>query len=214
MEKLLHSTTTRFGLIRHAQTDWNREKKIQGHSDSALTANGKKQASSWGQRLLQFPWDRLLASDTGRALTTAERINAFLNIPLETDPRLREQDWGDWVSKTIPQIQTEAYQVLEEQINAGWNFCPPGGESRGSVLKRSQEALMEAADRYPGDNLLVVTHEGVIKCLVYYLCGRKFLPSEPPLLKSYRLHWLVFTRDGLQLEKVNALKLYAIPNDS
>ena len=207
MEKLLHSTTTRFGLIRHAQTDWNREKKIQGHSDSALTANGKKQASSWGRRLFQFPWDRLLASDSGRALTTAERINAFLNIPLETDPRLREQDWGDWVSKTIPQIQTEAYQVLEEQINAGWNFCPPGGESRDSVLERSQEALMEAADRYPGDNLLVVTHEGVIKCLVYYLCGRKFLPTEPRLLQSYRLHWLVFDREGLQIEKVNALKL-------
>jgi probable phosphoglycerate mutase len=207
MEKLLHSTTTRFGLIRHAQTDWNREKKIQGHSDSALTANGKKQASSWGRRLFQFPWDRLLASDSGRALATAERINAFLNIPLETDPRLREQDWGDWVSKTIPQIQTEAYQVLEEQINAGWNFCPPGGESRDSVLERSQEALMEAADRYPGDNLLVVTHEGVIKCLVYYLCGRKFLPTEPRLLQSYRLHWLVFDRQGLQIEKVNALKL-------
>ncbi|MGB9440788.1 MAG: histidine phosphatase family protein [Desulfobacterales bacterium] len=203
----MHSTTTRFGLIRHAQTDWNREKKIQGHSDSPLTANGKKQASSWGRRLFQFPWDRLLASDSGRALTTAERINAFLNIPLETDPRLREQDWGDWVSKTIPQIQTEAYQVLEEQINAGWNFCPPGGESRDSVLERSQEALMEAADRYPGDNLLVVTHEGVIKCLVYYLCGRKFLPTEPRLLQSYRLHWLVFDRQGLQIEKVNALKL-------
>ena len=207
MEKLLHSTTTRFGLIRHAQTDWNREKKIQGHSDSPLTANGKKQASSWGQRLLQFPWGRLLASDTGRALTTAERINTFLNIPLETDPRLREQDWGDWVSKTIPQIQTEAYQVLEEQINAGWNFCPPGGESRGSVLKRSQEALMEAAARYPGDNLLVVTHEGVVKGLIYHLCGRKFLPTEPRLLQSYRLHWLVFYKDGLQIEKVNALKL-------
>jgi len=207
MEKLLHSTTTRFGLIRHAQTDWNREKKIQGHSDSPLTADGKKQASSWGQRLLQFPWDRILASDTGRALATAERINAFLNIPLETDPRLREQDWGDWVSKTIPQIQTEASQVLEEQINAGWNFCPPGGESRDSVLKRSQEALMEAADRYPGDNLLVVTHEGVVKGLIYHLCGRKFLPTEPRLLQSYRLHWLVFYKDGLQIEKVNALKL-------
>ena len=207
MEKILHNTTTRFGLIRHAQTDWNRGKKIQGQSDSPLTADGKKQASSWGQRLLQFPWDRILASDTGRALATAERINAFLNIPLETDPRLREQDWGDWVSKTIPQIQTEASQVLEEQINAGWNFCPPGGESRDSVLKRSQEALMEAADRYPGDNLLVVTHEGVVKGLIYHLCGRKFLPTEPRLLQSYRLHWLVFDRDGLQIEKVNALKL-------
>ena len=201
---------SRFGLIRHAQTVWNREKKIQGQSDSPLTADGARQASSWGRRLLQFPWDRILASDTGRALTTAERINAFLKIPLETDPRLREQDWGQWVSKTIPQIQTEAAQVLEEQINAGWNFCPPGGESRESVLKRSQEALIEAADRFPGDNLLVVTHEGVVKGLIYHLCGRKFLPTEPRLLQSYRLHWLVFDRGGLQIEKVNALKLDSI----
>ena len=214
MERLLHNKTTRFGLIRHAQTDWNREKKIQGQSDSPLTADGERQASSWGQRLLQFPWDRILASDSGRTLTTAERINAFLKIPFETDPRLKEQDWGQWVGKTIPQLQTEASQMLDEQISAGWGFCPPGGEDRRKVLARSRKALQEAAGKWPGDNLLVVTHEGVIKSLVYYLCGRKFLPSEPPLLKSYRLHWLVFTRDGLQLEKVNALKLYAIPNDS
>ena len=148
----MHSTTTRFGLIRHAQTDWNREKKIQGHSDSPLTADGKKQASSWGQRLLQFPWDRILASDTGRAVTTAERINAFLKIPLDTDPRLREQDWGQWVGKTISQIQTEAIRVLDGQIRAGWGFCPPGGEDRRTVSARSQEALQDAAGKWPGDS--------------------------------------------------------------
>ena len=207
MEKILHSTTTCFGLIRHAQTEWNRGKKIQGQSDSPLTADGARQASSWGQRLSQFPWDRMLASDSGRALTTAERINAFLKIPLETDPRLREQDWGQWTGKTTSQIQTEAARMLDEQIRAGWGFCPPGGEDRRKVSTRSQKALQEAAGKWPGDNLLVVTHEGVIKCLVYYLCGRKFLPTEPRLLQSYRLHWLVFDREGLQIEKVNALKL-------
>jgi probable phosphoglycerate mutase len=200
-------TITRFGLMRHAQTVWNRAKKIQGHCDSALTAEGERQAASWGQRLSQFPWDRILASDTGRALATAERINAYLNIPLTTDPRLREQDWGRWAGKTIPQIQTEATQVLDEQINAGWNFCPPGGEPRESVLKRSQKALIEAAGRHRGDNLLVVTHEGVVKSLIYHLCGRKFLPGEPVILKSYRLHWLVNDGNGLQIEKLNALEL-------
>ncbi len=79
----------RFGLIRHAQTIWNREKKIQGHSDSPLTADGERQASSWGQILLRYSWDRILASDAGRALTTGERINAFLKIPGTTQPVLR-----------------------------------------------------------------------------------------------------------------------------
>jgi broad specificity phosphatase PhoE len=196
-----------FGLIRHAQTVWNREKKIQGHSDSPLTTDGKRQASGWGQILSQFSWDRILASDTGRALETAERINRVLNLSLTTDDRLREQDWGRWTGKTISQIKTEEPQRVAEQVNAGWDFRPPGGEDRNRVLYRSKTALLEAAVRWPGDNLLVVTHEGVIKCIIYHLCGRKFLPTEPPLLKSYQLHRLVHDRDGLRLEAANAQAL-------
>ncbi len=199
--------TTRFGLIRHAQTVWNREKRIQGHSDSPLTADGEKQASSWGKILSQFSWDRILASDTGRALATAEIINTYLKISLTTETRLREQDWGQWVGKTVRQIEAQAPQVLDEQVYAGWNFCPPGGEPRHSVLKRSQEALQEAAGRYPGEIILVVTHEGVVKSLIYHLCGRKFLPGEPAILKSYQLHWLVCPSSGLKIEKINALRL-------
>jgi len=198
---------SRFGLIRHAQTVWNREKKIQGYSDSPLTAEGKLQASRWGKILDQFSWNRLLASDTGRALATAEIINAYLKLPMAIDSRLKEQDWGQWVEKTFPQIEAEAPQVLDEQIHAGWDFCPPGGEDRKSVLTRSQRALQEAFDRWPEENILVVTHEGVIKSLVYHLSSRKFLPSEPALLKSYQLHWLVHDKDGLRLEAANALAL-------
>ena len=198
---------TRFGLIRHAQTVWNREKKIQGHSDSPLTPEGERQASRWGRILRQFPWNRLLASDTGRARTTADIINAYLKVPLTVDSRLREQDWGCWAGKTIPQIEAEAPQVLNEQVNAGWDFCPPGGESRRRVLERSQKALQEAARRYPGQILLVVSHEGVVKCLIYDLCGRRFMRGEPALLESYQLHWLIHRRSGLQIEKVNAIEL-------
>jgi len=203
------SKITRFGLIRHAQTVWNREKKIQGHSDSPLTAQGKLQASRWGKMLVPFSWNRILASDTGRALATAEIINAHLKIPLTVDSRLREQDWGHWVGKTISQIEEEMPLAVDTQVNAGWRFCPPGGESRRSVLKRSQKALQEAAARHPGEILLVVTHEGVVKSLIYHLCGRKFLPGEPAILESYRLHWLVGQSSGLRIEEVNAIELCA-----
>jgi len=199
--------TTRFGLIRHAQTVWNREKKIQGHSDSPLTDEGIVQATRWGRILEQFLWNRLLASDTGRALATAEIISTYLKIPLAGDLRLREQDWGSWAGKTIVQLKAELPLALTEQNSAGWDFRPPGGEDRKSVLARSQRALQEAFDRWPGENVLVVTHEGVIKSLVYHLSGRKFLPTEPPLLKSYQLHRLVHDRDGLRLEAANALAL-------
>ena len=199
--------STRFGLIRHAQTVWNREKKIQGHRDTPLTADGEKQASIWGQILAPFSWDRILASDVGRALATAEIINVSLKIPLTTDSRLREQDWGQWVGKTVRQIEAEAKRILDEQVNAGWDFCPPGGESRLSVLKRSQQALQVTAERFPGQNVLVVTHEGIVKSLIYHLCGRRFLPGEPAILKSYQLHRLVCDSSGLQIEAINALDL-------
>jgi len=199
--------TTRFGLIRHAQTVWNREKKIQGNCDSPLTADGEKQALFWGQKLAQFEWDRILASDAGRALATAEIINTILKMPLTIDSRLKEQDWGHWEGKTVRQIEAEAPQVLDAQVNTGWDFCPPGGESRRGVLRRSQQALQEAAERYAGQTLLVVVHEGIVKSLIYHLCGRRFVPGEPAILKSYRLHWLVNGRSGLRIDEINALRL-------
>ena len=198
---------TRFGLIRHAQTVWNRDKKIQGHSDTPLTSAGKLQAEKWGRMLTPFPWDRILASDIGRALKTAERINEQLQVPVETDSRFREQHWGQWVGKTVRQIQLDAGPELDKQIHAGWDFCPPGGEPRLGVLKRSREALADAAHKYPGETILVVCHEGVVKSLVYDLYGRKFLPDEPAILKSYQLHWLVIGSSGLQIEQINALDL-------
>ena len=201
------SNSTRFGLVRHAQTVWNRDKKIQGQSDSPLTADGERQAARWGQLLKHWEWDRIIASDTGRARQTAELINVCLNIPLTIDSRLREQDWGQWVGKTIAQLKTEIPQELDEQVAAGWAFCPPGGEDRRHVLKRSQKALLEAAAQWPANNILVVTHEGVIKSLIYHLCSRKFLATEPPIIKPYQLHILAHDPNGLRLEALNAMAL-------
>lgn len=198
---------TRFGLIRHAQTVWNREKRIQGQSDSPLSEQGRRQAAAWGHDLKRFAWSRILASDAGRALATAERINASLQVPLTTDARLREQDWGQWEGITIPQIEAEQSPALTAQVNAGWNFCPPQGEDRRSVQARSLKALQAAAEKWPGEDILVVTHEGVVKSLIYHLCGRKFIASEPAILKSNQLHWLVCRSGGLQIEQINALEL-------
>ncbi|UCF91410.1 MAG: histidine phosphatase family protein [Desulfobacterales bacterium] len=198
---------TRFGLIRHASTVWNLEKRIQGHSDSALTADGEKDAGRWGQGLRAYPWDRILSSDTGRARQTATIINSFLQVPLTTDARLREQDWGQWTAKTLAEVQMLVPLILAEQQKAGWGFGPPGGEDRRQVWERTQRALMEAAEKWRGETILVVTHEGPIKCLIYRLCGRKFLASEPPLLNASHLHWIVFDGQSLRIEAINALAL-------
>jgi len=200
---LTHPTTC-FGLLRHAETVFNREKRIQGHGDSPLTPEGRRQAAQWARVLAAFDWNRMLVSDLGRAVLTAEIINAHLNLPLVPDARLREQDWGRWSGRRIARIRRQEPEMLAVQQNAGWDFCPPEGESRRAVLSRSRRALEEAAARWAGDRLLVVTHEGVVKCLLYHLLGRKFLPSEPAVIKSGYLHRLAHTPCGLRLEVLNA----------
>jgi broad specificity phosphatase PhoE len=203
----LRVTTTRFGLMRHAETLWNQERRIQGHRDSPLTDRGKKDADGWGRNLKRIAWDRIFGSDLGRAVDTAAIINHHLQVPFETDFRLREQDWGEWAAERIAKIESEALPKLDETKRTGWQFCPPGGEDRISVWQRSHRALMAAARRWPGEMILIVTHEGVIRSLIYRLCGRKYLPQEPALLKSRHLHWLIIESGKLKLDRVNALML-------
>jgi len=202
---------TRFGLIRHAQTEWNREGRIQGHHDSSLTDTGKNDADVWGRRLKRIAWDRIFGSDLGRAVDTAAIINRHLKIPFEADARLREQDWGEWTAKSAAKIENEELDKLEKSKRFGWQFCPPGGEDRISVWQRSHNALVDAARKWPGNTILVVTHEGVIKNIIYRLCNRLYAPGESSLIESRHLHWLVIKNSGLQLDQINALKLKTAP---
>jgi probable phosphoglycerate mutase len=178
---------TTFGVIRHAQTEWNRERRIQGWSDSPLTLEGERQADGWGAHLQAMPWTLVLASDIGRALATARIVNRRLGLPLLTDHRLRELDWGQWTGKTVRQLRGEVPDIVAAQERAGWDFQAPGGETRRSQLERSRCALLDAARARPGGAILVVTHEGVIKSLAYHLAGDSTPPTERPERHIYRL---------------------------
>jgi len=203
--------TTRFGLIRHAETEWNREKRIQGHLDSRLTTDGERRAVAWGERLRSERWDRLLVSDLGRAVSTARRINQVLDLPLDTDPGLREQHWGRWAGRTVPDLMTQIPDLAARYGDAGWAFRPPEGESRAAVRDRGRQALCTAARRWPGQRILVVTHAGMIRCLINGLLGRAFLPEEPSLLWSGHLHRLDCRGGDLQVDRLNAVRLESSP---
>ena len=179
---------TRFGLLRHAPTMWNEEKRIQGQKDSPLTAEGKKHAEAWGRLLKMYRWARILSSDLGRARTTASIINTFLNIPLSCDSRLREREWGGWTGKTLKQVRQEDPLLWAEQEKNGWNFCPPKGEAFIEVLERCFHVLNQAANDWAGETILIVTHEGVIKSIIYRLCPPQLLSTKVQLIRNYHLH--------------------------
>lgn len=192
---------TYFALMRHAETTWNREKRIQGQQDAPLTSNGREQARAWGCALARHRLDYMLTSDLGRATHTATLINHSLLLPCSLEPRLREQDWGNWSGSKLRDLLN--MNELKAQEKLGWDFRPFNGESRLEVLQRSRQALLTTAQQMKGNRILVITHGGVIRCLLYRLCDRKFLPDESPLIKSYRLHWLSCNGEDFQVHRLN-----------
>ena len=192
---------TRFALLRHAETEWNREKRIQGQRDAPLTSTGRQQAQRWGRALAQYELDHMITSDLGRAKFTATLINQHLDLPHSEEPRLREQDWGRWAGFNF--LELLRVKELRAQERMGWHFRPLEGESRLEVFERSREALVDAANRLKGKRVLVVTHGGVIKCLLYRLSRRDFLPEEPPLLEPYCLQWLSYDGRNFHIDRLN-----------
>jgi probable phosphoglycerate mutase len=201
------SPLTRFGLLRHAVTEWNLAKRIQGHTDLPLCEAGRLAASVWGKRLYRRSWDRLVTSPLARASETGDLINLHLELPAETDTRLGEQSWGEWEGRELAWIEDHLARLVPGPDTRGWFFCPPGGESRRRVWRRSQASLVELSRRYAGETILVVVHGGVLKALVYQLYCRAFLPHEKRLLKKGRLHWIFADGRRLYPGPVNAVKL-------
>lgn len=192
---------TRFALLRHAETVWNRDKRIQGQQDAPLTPYGRKQADKWARALQRRRLNHLITSDLGRAIHTAELMNQSLDLPYSEESRLREQDWGRWSG--LRHNELVELEELRAQQHMGWHFRPLEGESRLHVFERSYQALVDAAQRLEGQRILVITHGGVIRCLLYRLHNRDFSVNEPPLIQPYRLHWLAYDDGTLRVEKIN-----------
>ena len=197
--------TTIFGLLRHGQTEWNILKKIQGSADSPLSEEGIKQTNAWGDTLKSFAWDRIIASDLGRVQATVEILNRRLCLPVNFDSRLREQHWGDWEGLTLPFVQHNFKEDLARRVAMGWEFAAPGGETRRAVKERVLATLLESAQKWPGQKILVVCHQGIVKSVLYSFDSRDFLPGEDPLLQHNRLHLISCTGQSFTPLRLNIM---------
>ncbi len=151
-------------IVRHGETAWNREGRIQGHRDSPLTDRGLAQARATAARLARERVDALYSSDLGRAQQTAREVAARTALPIRTDEGLRERAFGILEGKTWAEIARD-HPEDAGRITTVTSHAMPGGESLASFRERVLGTFRRIAREARAARIAVVTHGGVLGVL-------------------------------------------------
>ena len=154
--------TTTIVLVRHGETDWNRERRFQGHDDIPLNDDGRAQVAELAGRLAAERFAAAYASPLRRAAESAEILAAQLSLEVRTSGALKEVDVGSWSGLTVSEVQERFPEGFSRWIDwrvVGWD----DGERYEEFSRRVLEGLLEIAARHPGEQVLAVTHGGPIR---------------------------------------------------
>lgn len=170
-------TSTTLLVIRHGETAWNAEHRIQGHLDIPLSPAGIRQAAYLAERLAGESIDAVYSSELARAWLTAVPFAARLGLEIVADTRLRERSFGVFEGLTLDEIAAqhpEAFRRWRER-DPGWAI--DGGESGRQLIDRVLAALHDIVERHRGQTVAVVTHGGVLD--VVYRAARSLAWDAP-----------------------------------
>lgn len=184
---------TRLSLVRHGQTDWNLQRRIQGASDIPLNSTGRAQALVTAEALALRHWDGIYASPLARAMDTARIIAAHsvLGEP-QPLPGVAERRYGEAEGLTGEEILARFPEGAEV----------PGRETREEVVARALPALTRLAEQNPGRSLIVVSHGGVIGSLVRKLTNHA-LPAPGEVIPNGSVHDFIYADGALRVDRFN-----------
>ncbi|OZI71016.1 histidine phosphatase family protein [Bordetella genomosp. 12] len=158
---------TEIWFIRHGETDWNRQRRLQGWQDTPLNASGQAQARALAERLAgeALTFDALYSSDLQRAMATAEPVSQALGLRVRPEPGIRERGFG-----VLEGLDLDRIEELVPEAAAAWKSRDPeriveGGETLGQFNARVVAAVEDIAQRHEGQRLLAFTHGGVLDIL-------------------------------------------------
>ncbi len=192
--------STRILAIRHGETAWNVDTRIQGHLDIPLNDTGRWQAQRLARALAaRDTIHAVYSSDLQRAHATAQAIAQATGAPLATHPGLRERGFGLFEGKTYVEIE----QTWPED-SAHWrqrtpHWAPAGGESLLQVRERIIRTLHELAARHPGQQIVLVAHGGVLDQLYRAATGQDLQAPRTWQLGNTAVNRLLWTPEGLSL---------------
>ena len=155
---------TKLYLVRHGETLWNVEDKMQGVKDSPLTEKGIEHARSLGSSIknLSMGIDKIYASDLGRAFTTAELIGKTLELDIYKDERLRERNMGIFEGYSWDYVREHYPQEFEKTVSDDNDYRIPEGETKNEYIAKVSSFLDYIGKQHEGEKILAVTHRGFI----------------------------------------------------
>ena len=162
-----------WNLVRHGETVWNRDGRIQGHRHVPLTERGIAQAQQVAARLDGQVGGRIYSSDMGHAISTAQALAAATGVEIRTDANLREFSYGEWEGLTMEQAKAHDPSIFATRIT-GRNtaIAAPGGETTLELLERVRLFTNAARKRHSTDEgVTIVAHGGTIRAVAVCLLG-------------------------------------------
>ena len=179
-------------LIRHGETEWNSQQRMQGHSNSDLSSVGQAQIQALGQWMKNVPFDIIYSSDSLRAKQTAEAITQFSGHELKIDLRLREKNLGVFEGLTSEEARERHPEVFRLFKTAGSKYVIDEGESTQQLQDRALEIVDEIRIKHPEERVLLVTHGGFIRVVMKHSLGLSLETPTRFLIRNtgvFRLVW-------------------------
>jgi probable phosphoglycerate mutase len=172
-------------VVRHGETTWNREKRMQGTTDTQLSDIGRAQAQALGRRLKEHGFAALYSSDLSRALHTAGAIAEHTGREVVIDSRLRERCFGIFEGLTAAEIRSRYPDEHALFASHDPEYEVPGGECARGFSERCLGGLAEIAARHPGQEVVVVSHGLVLDTLYRVAHGLAHgMPRPVPLINA------------------------------
>ena len=179
-------------FIRHGETEWNSQQRMQGHSNSDLSSVGQAQIQALGQWMKNVPFDHIYSSDSLRAKQTAEAITLFSGHELKIDLRLREKNLGVFEGLTSEEARERHPEVFSLFKTAGSKYVIDEGESTQQLQDRALEIVDEIRIKHLEERVLLVTHGGFIRVVMKHSLGLSLETPTRFLIRNtgvFRLVW-------------------------
>lgn len=184
-------------LIRHGETEWNSQKRMQGHSNSDLSEVGMGQIQALGELMKNVSFDHIYSSDSLRTRQTAEAITQYSGHTLQFDQRIREKNLGVFEGLTSTEAKERHPEIYRLFKTAGANYVIDEGESTQQLLERALEFIEEIRLRHPQERVVMVTHGGVVRVLMKHALGLSIDAPTRFIIKNTGIFGLIWNENWL-----------------